>query len=151
MAKKDITDLLTNELTKSVNESKAEPENDKSAEMAEKHKPRPSNTKGKEDSIDTESVSTEETKSGSSNLPKYLTLERKEVRLSLEDLDELTAMARRLNRARKGEGERITENTLIRVAVALLVKFKENIRGTTEDELLKCWQSSVRTRNTDEF
>ncbi|TFU25197.1 ATPase [Thermus tengchongensis] len=55
--------------------------------------------------------------------PKYLTYVRKECRLRPDQLDALTALARKLNRERKG-GERITENTLIRWAVDLLLATK---------------------------
>lgn len=40
-----------------------------------------------------------------------------------------------LNRARGGAGERITENTLIRVAISLLLSRASELRGTTEEEL----------------
>jgi hypothetical protein len=46
-------------------------------------------------------------------------------------------MRRMLNRRRGGEGERITENTLIRVAVALLLSRSADLTGTTEDGLRK--------------
>ena len=63
---------------------------------------------------------------GERPLPPYLTYVRKECRLRPDQLDALTALARRLNRERKGKGERITENTLIRWAVDLLLeKLKE--------------------------
>ena len=55
-------------------------------------------------------------------LPPYLTYVRKECRLRPDQLDALTALARRLNRERKGKGERITENTLIRLAVDLFLR-----------------------------
>ncbi|MEM1868241.1 MAG: hypothetical protein QXY83_05310 [Thermosphaera sp.] len=55
-------------------------------------------------------------------LPPYLTYVRKECRLRPDQLDALTALARRLNRERKGKGERITENTLIRWAVDKLLQ-----------------------------
>lgn len=55
-------------------------------------------------------------------LPPYLTYVRKECRLRPDQLDALTALARRLNRERKGKGERITENTLIRWAVDRLLQ-----------------------------
>lgn len=55
-------------------------------------------------------------------LPPYLNYVRKECRLRPDQLDALTALARRLNRGRKGKGERITENTLIRWAVDLLLE-----------------------------
>lgn len=70
-------------------------------------------------------------------VPKYLRLVRKEARLSAEQFDALTDLARRLNRRKpKGVGERITENTLIRVAVELLLAKRAQVEGTTEDELL---------------
>ena len=67
--------------------------------------------------------------------PKYLQLERKEVRLRLDQMDNLTAFTRRLNKARKGKGERLTENTLIRTAIDLLLENSSKLQGTTEDEL----------------
>jgi hypothetical protein len=47
-----------------------------------------------------------------------------------------------LNQARRGSdggisGERITDNTLIRVAVDLLLTRADQLRGSTEDELRK--------------
>ena len=56
-----------------------------------------------------------------SQTPKWQRLERKELRLRGDQLDELARLRRTLNRQRGGEGERITENTLIRVAVDLLL------------------------------
>ena len=68
-------------------------------------------------------------------LPKYLTLIRKEARLTELQLEQLTNLARKLNRRRRGDGERITENTLIRVAIDLLLKRSNELNGTTEAEL----------------
>ena len=68
-------------------------------------------------------------------VPKYLTLVRKESRLRDDQLDSLTSLTRSLNRKRKGSGERITENTLIRIAVDLLMNQSDKLQGTTEDEL----------------
>ena len=68
-------------------------------------------------------------------LPKYLTLVRKEARLREDQLDDLTSLARSLNRKRQGSGERITENSLIRIAVDLLMNQKSELEGTTEQEL----------------
>jgi hypothetical protein len=67
-------------------------------------------------------------------LPKYLTLENKAVRLSSEQIDALAALAKTLNRSRKSQGERITENTLIRIAIDLLLTHG-NVHGTTEEEI----------------
>ncbi|MDB9494414.1 hypothetical protein PN441_08430 [Spirulina major CS-329] len=76
----------------------------------------------------TNSVSTE------ASLPKYLQLIRKEARLREDQVDALFMLARRLNRQKKG-GERITENTLIRVAIDLLLAHSDQLTGTTEQEL----------------
>jgi hypothetical protein len=72
-----------------------------------------------------------------SQIPKWQRLERKELRLRADQLDELARIRRTLNRKRGGEGERITENTLIRVAVDMLLGRAGKLRGTTEDELRK--------------
>ena len=72
-----------------------------------------------------------------SQIPKWQRLERKELRLRSDQLDDLARIRRTLNRQRGGEGERITENTLIRVAVDMLLGRAGKLRGTTEDELRK--------------
>jgi hypothetical protein len=72
-----------------------------------------------------------------SQTPKWKGLERKELRLRADQLDELARLRRILNRQRGGEGERITENTLIRVAVDLLLTRSGHLRGITEDQLRK--------------
>ena len=75
-------------------------------------------------------------------VPRYLQLERKEVRITAGQYDRLTALARQLNRQRpRGsggkEGERITENTLIRIAIDLLLAQDKGLCGASEDELRK--------------
>lgn len=69
--------------------------------------------------------------------PRYLQLERKETRLTLDQLNALSLLARGLNKKRRGTGERLTENTLIRIAVDLLLAQSDSIAGTTETELRK--------------
>ena len=72
----------------------------------------------------------------SSQGPKYLQLERKDTLLWPRQLNELTVLRRVLNRRKpKGEGERITENTLIRVAIDLLIANAGQLQGSNEDEL----------------
>ena len=72
----------------------------------------------------------------SSQGPKYLQLERKDTLLWPRQVNELTVLRRVLNRRKpKGAGERITENTLIRVAVDLLIANADRMQGSTEDEL----------------
>jgi hypothetical protein len=68
-------------------------------------------------------------------LPKYLRLERKELLIWPDQITSLSVLARVLNRNRGGAGERITTNTLIRVAAALLLSRAQDLAGTTEEEL----------------
>lgn len=69
--------------------------------------------------------------------PRYLQMERKEARLRLDQADALARLTRRLNRARAGSGERITDNTLIRVALDALLARSDQLSGATEAELRK--------------
>ena len=68
-------------------------------------------------------------------LPKYLRLERKELLIWPDQITSLSILARVLNRNRGGAGERITTNTLIRVAASLLLSRSQDLAGTTEEEL----------------
>lgn len=70
-------------------------------------------------------------------VPKYLRLERKETRLRADQYAALTENARRLNKAKGVRGERITENTLIRIAVDLLLDRAGDLAGSDEGELFK--------------
>jgi hypothetical protein len=92
-----------------------------------------------------DSDTTQVSNSQTDELPKYLKLVRKEARLREDQLDSLTSLTRSLNRQRKGSGERITENTLIRVAVDLLMNQSDELKGTTEQDLIK----SVSLKVTD--
>jgi hypothetical protein len=73
----------------------------------------------------------------SKSLPRYLQLVRKDTRLREDQLAALTDLSRRLSRRRRAGGERITENTLIRVAIDLLLIKANKLGGDTEDELLR--------------
>lgn len=79
----------------------------------------------------------EETELQSLEVTKYLTLERKEARLRQNQIDALTDLTRSLNRKRSKKGERLTDNTLIRVAVDLLLSKASQLQGDTEEELRK--------------
>jgi hypothetical protein len=74
-----------------------------------------------------------------SGLPKYLRLVRKEARVREDQFNQLTQLTRQINKARRRQhgvvGERITENTLIRVAIDLLLEHCERLTGVTEEEL----------------
>lgn len=68
-------------------------------------------------------------------MPKYLRMERKDARLRPDQVDKLDALTRRLKRARRHRDEPITDNTLIRVAVDLLLAHADLLAGDTENEL----------------
>jgi len=61
---------------------------------------------------------------------------RKEARLHEAQYDELTRLARELNRRKREVGEIITANTLLRVATELLLRRRSELQGDTEEELL---------------
>jgi hypothetical protein len=66
---------------------------------------------------------------------RYDELDRKEARLRPDQYGRLSDASRRLNRLRDGTGDRITENTLIRVAIDLLLTREADLSGVTEAEL----------------
>jgi hypothetical protein len=68
--------------------------------------------------------------------PRYLGLARKDVRLREDQVQALSDATRRLSRQRTNKAERITENTLIRVAVDLLLSRLDDMAGDTEEALL---------------
>jgi len=83
-------------------------------------------------------------------VPKYLKLKRREARVYEEQADALTILARRVNAGRRLQdgtmtGERITDNTLLRVAIDLLLERSEELRGTTEAEIAASLGLSPRT------
>ncbi len=78
----------------------------------------------------------------------FARLERKEVRLRDDQIAELRTLVRQLMRARSVKGERITENTLIRVAIDLLLDHRSYLRGGTEPELRKSVTSALRNSRT---
>ena len=108
MAERKITDLLAQELT-----------------------PKPPSGSTPE----SHSVGADSTDLPPPGTPKYLTLERKDTRLRPGQLEELGKVTRKLNRRRKGAGERITDNTLIRLGVDLVLARAGDLVGCTEEEL----------------
>ena len=77
--------------------------------------------------------------------PLYQRLTRKEVRFRDDQLEGLDRLTRRLSRARRGfKGERVTENTLVRVAVDLLIEHHAQPSGTSEAELLASLRQLAR-------
>ena len=73
--------------------------------------------------------------SPASHAPNHRGLTRKEVLLRADQLADLTALARRCMQQRGEASERITENSLVRIAIDLLLDNHDLLRGSTEDEL----------------
>ncbi|GAA1661939.1 hypothetical protein [Microbacterium lacus] len=71
------------------------------------------------------------------DLPKFARLERKDTRIRADQTAALTALAKTLMRRRRVRTERITENTLIRVAIDLLLAHADRLHGSSEHELRK--------------
>ncbi|MGN6221686.1 MAG: hypothetical protein ACTHNQ_19475 [Microbacterium sp.] len=67
--------------------------------------------------------------------PKFARLSRKEARVREDQYSALSALARTLMRQRSVKSERITENTLIRVAIDLLLAHTRELSGATEEQL----------------
>lgn len=68
--------------------------------------------------------------------PRWKELVRKEARLHPGQVEALTALRRRINANRRNRSEIITDNSLLRVAVGLLMAHADRLRGDTEEELL---------------
>lgn len=67
--------------------------------------------------------------------PRWQQFMRKEARLRGDQLSQLAGLRRRLSRARHRRDETITDNTLIRIAVDLLMLRADDLKGDTEAEL----------------
>lgn len=75
------------------------------------------------------------TDSGTAEVPKYQQMIRKEARLRPDQVDALAQLRRRVTRSRTDRTETITDNTLLRVAVDLLLERGEQLAGDTENQL----------------
>jgi hypothetical protein len=78
-------------------------------------------------------------------VPRWRTLVRKEARLRADQADALAGLRRRLTSGRRDRSEVITDNTLIRIAVDLLLEHAGDLAGDTEDQL----RESVTHRATE--
>lgn len=83
-------------------------------------------------------------------VPRFQQLTRKEARVREDQYAALSALARRLMRTRRTRSERITENTLIRVAIDLLLTHKDALTGSNEAELRKSVTSALPNPVTSE-
>lgn len=92
-----------------------------------------------------------ETPTEDRGLAKFARLMRKDARVRPDQDAALAALAKSLMRRRSVKAERITENTLIRVAIDLLLTRAESLRGSTEDELRESVASDARDSRTSGF
>ncbi|GAA5216862.1 hypothetical protein [Streptomyces thinghirensis] len=88
--------------------------------------------------------------SRTSDDPKWTTLERKEARLRADQLSSLAELRRHVNSQRMERSEIITDNTLIRVAVDLLLEHSHRLRGDTEDDLRRSVLPRRRPANANQ-
>lgn len=82
------------------------------------------------------------------SLPKFARLTPKDARVRADQDAALTALVKTLMRRRRVKAERITENTLIRVAIDLLLAHADQLRGSTEDELRESVTSALQNDRT---
>lgn len=80
----------------------------------------------------------------------YELLVRKETRVREDQYTALIALARGLMGRRVRKAERITENTLIRVAIDLLLAHQGSLRGATEQELRQSVTRKLRNPGPSE-
>ena len=74
--------------------------------------------------------------------PLFARLTRKEVRLRDDQYQQLTVLARKLQKVKAQTRERITENTLIRVAIDLLLERQQALKGESEVDLYRSVQKA---------
>jgi len=74
-------------------------------------------------------------RAGEGSSPKYASLVPKEARLREDQIAALNDLARTLGRNRSDKTERITSNTLIRIAIDHLLANRDNMAGETEEQL----------------
>jgi len=67
--------------------------------------------------------------------PRYKTFERTDARLRPDQVTAISALRKRVAANRTDKGERITDNTMLRLAVDLLLAHADDIEGNTEEEM----------------
>jgi len=79
--------------------------------------------------------------------PKWLTFERKETRIRADQIEFLESVRIRLNSQRGRSGERLTDNTFVRIAIDLLMERESELRGVTESQIRSNLGISVATNS----
>lgn len=98
-------------------------------------KPAPATAPAQAEEQRTSAATGEEDMPAASVRPHYTQLVRKELRVFQDQAMDLKILTMTINNNKLGMGERITDNTLVRVAIDLLLERKADLSGTTESEL----------------
>jgi hypothetical protein len=69
------------------------------------------------------------------DLPRWQTMEPFNAKLRPDQVVDLVALRKEVAKNRTVKTERITDNTLLRIALDLLFAHQEYLKGNTEDEL----------------
>lgn len=138
----EVTESETSELTNSRSDEDAKSDTSEAPQSGSAGVP--SQAPKAETSAVPQSGTPEDPESESAGVPKYRTLERKDVRVRADQLDALARLTRRVSAARTDRSERITENTVVRVAIDMLLDSADQLEGNTEDELRQSVTSEVR-------
>lgn len=77
-------------------------------------------------------------------LPKYLTMRRMDARLRPDQISALADLRERVARNRADRSERISESTLVRIAVDLLLARSDRLTGDTETALRESVSTVLR-------
>lgn len=79
--------------------------------------------------------------------PRWRTFVRKEARLRQDQVDALGRLRRRVSASRSTREEVVTDNTLLRVAVDLLLSRADDLVGDTEEALRASLHLSEESQN----
>jgi hypothetical protein len=97
--------------------------------------PAPKRTTAKTTATKTARTGSPRPRAGSEDKPRYQQQLPVGARLWAEQVNDLTPLRRRISSERTDKSERITDNTLIRVGVDLVLALGDQLHGDTEDEL----------------
>lgn len=80
--------------------------------------------------------------------PRYLRMVRKEARVRHDQADALARLRRRISADRVDRSEPLTDNTLIRVALDVLLLHADALSGDTEEQLRDSLTARLRNSGT---
>jgi hypothetical protein len=77
-------------------------------------------------------------------MPRYRQMERMDARIRPDQSSALSDLRKRVARNRRDKSERITESTLVRIAVDLLLEVAGDLTGDTETALRESVTTGLR-------